>query len=77
MVESSHKTPWPRPSKRLQVDVADVIQHIIVMTRDSTNDEQFVVVEQCSMSGATFWYGSRDCWLCPVGSLEIKYNQVG
>lgn len=72
MVESSYKPPRSGPSESLEIDVADIIQHIIVMTRDSTYDEQFVVMEERCMSSTAFRYGSRDCWLCPVGSLQIK-----
>lgn len=77
MIKSSYKTPWPGPRESLEIDVADVIQHIIVMTRNSANDEEFVVVEKCCVSRSAFRNGSRNYRLCPVGSLEVEYDEIG
>lgn len=77
MVKSAHKSPWPRPGECLEINVANVIQQIIVLTRDASNNEQLVVVEQCRMSRSAFGNGTRHGWLGPMGSLQIENYEVG
>lgn len=77
MIESANKAPWSGPGEGLEINVAYVIQHIIVMACYSSNDEQFVVMQKCRMSRSAFWNRTRHGWLSPVGSFEIEDDEVG
>lgn len=77
MVETTDETPGARPSKGFQVNVADIIQHIIVMTCDSADDKKFVFVEQGGVTGAAFRNGASHLGLCPVSGLEVENDEIG
>lgn len=77
MIESTNKLPSPGPSKGLEVEVADIVQYVIVVPSNSTNDEQLVFVQDCGVSCSTLWYRATDARLRPMGGFEIEYDEVG
>ena len=76
VIEPANEPPCPRPGERLQVKVAYVLQHIVIVTGDASHDEQLVFVQDGRMPSSTLRYRPRDLWLCPVGRLEIEDYKV-
>ena len=77
MVEPSNKSPCSGPGESLQVEIAYVIKNIIVVAGYSSNYKQFIFVENGSMSCSSFRDRPGDCWLGPMGRLEVKYYEIG
>lgn len=77
MIEATNKSPCSRPGECLEVEIANVVQDIIVVPSDSANYEKFVFVEHGSVSGSSFWNRAGHGRLCPVRSLQVEYNEVG
>jgi hypothetical protein len=77
MVESSNKSPCSGPGEGLQVEVAYVIKDVIVVTRNSSNYKQLVIMKDSCVSCSTFGNRPRDCWLCPMRCFEIEDYEIG
>jgi hypothetical protein len=77
MVKSAYETPSFGPGERLQIQITDVVKHIVVVTRDSPNNEQLILVQNSGMSCSAFGYMSSNSRLSPVSRLEVENDQVG
>lgn len=77
MIEATNKAPCARPCECFKVEIANVVQDIVVVPSDSANYEKFVFVEHSSVSGSSFWNRAGHGRLCPVRSLQVEYNKVG
>lgn len=76
MIESLHEAPRAGPGHGLEVEVADVVQDVIGLARQSTDDEQFVLVHNSGMSSTALGDGALNIRLCPGVSLEIEDDHI-
>jgi hypothetical protein len=72
MIEPSDKAPRLGPCKRLQIKETYVVEHIIILARDTAYHEELVFVENSSVSSPTFRDGARHLGLSPKGCLQVK-----
>lgn len=77
MIKATNKAPCPRPRECFKVEIAYIVQDIVVVPSDATNYEKLIFVEHSSMSGSSFWNRASHCRLCPMCSLQVEYNEVG
>jgi hypothetical protein len=42
----------------------------------ATNDEKLIIVHNCGMARSALGRQATDLWLSPVGSLEIKDDNI-
>lgn len=77
MIEATNKAPCPRPCECFKVEIAYIVQDIVVVPSDAANNEKFVFVKHSSVSGSSFWNWASHGGLCPVRSLQVEYNEVG
>jgi hypothetical protein len=77
MVESADESPCPRPGKGLQVQIAYVIKDIIIMASNTSHNKELILMKNSRVSCTSFRDRSSDCWLCPMGCLEIEDYEIG
>lgn len=77
MIESSNKSPCSRPSESLQIQVAYIIENVIVMPGYATYDKKLIVVENCSMSGTSLRNRSRNGRLSPMSRFQVEDYKIG
>lgn len=77
MIETTDKPPRLGPSECLEVEVAYVIQDVIILTSNATNDEEFVFMQDSSMSRSAFWDRAGHLRLGPVRGFEIEDDEIG
>lgn len=77
MVESADEPPRPRPGERLQVQVTDILQHVVIVTGDAADDEQLVFMQNGRVPCAAPGDGAGNLRLRPVSVFEVKDNEVG
>jgi hypothetical protein len=77
VIESANKSPGLGPSECLEIQVAYVVENIIVLAGDATNDEELVLMQNGSMSRSTFGNMAGNLWLGPVSRLEIENYKIG
>lgn len=76
VVEPANEPPRPGPCKRLQVEIAYVFQHVVVVARYATHYEQLVFVQDGRVPSSALGYRPGDLGLCPVGRLQVKDYEV-
>ena len=76
MVKPTHKAPGPRPGVSFEIQVTNVVQDIVVVSRDAANDEEFVVVKNSSVPCAALGERPSDLRLGPVCRLEVEHDEV-
>ena len=69
MVKSTDKAPRPGPGVRLEIQIANVVQNIVVVAGNTTNDEQLVLVQDSGMPSTTLGNGPMDLGLGPMSGL--------
>lgn len=77
MIKATNKAPCPRPCECFQVEIAYIVQDIVIVSSNAANYEEFVFVEHSSVSGSSFWDRAGHGRLCPVRSLQVEYNKIG
>jgi hypothetical protein len=77
VIEAADKAPCLGPRERLEIKVADVVQHIVVLASDATNDEQLIFVKHRGVSCSALGNRARYQRLCPMRSLQVEYDEVG
>jgi hypothetical protein len=77
MIESTDEAPCLGPGKCFEIEVANVVQDVVVLTRDTADNEELVLMEDRCVSGSAFGNGAGDLGLCPVRCLEVEDDEIG
>lgn len=77
MVEAANEAPGLGPRPRLQIEVADVVQYIVILTRDSTDYEEFVLMQNGGVSSSPLGNRAGHWRLSPVRCSEVEHDEIG
>lgn len=77
MIETTNEAPRTRPCECLEIEIAYVIQNIVVVPRYTSDYKEFVIMQNGSVPSSSFWNWPMYRRLGPMSCLEIEYNQVG
>ena len=76
MIETANEPPCLGPCKRFQIQVANVIQYVIVLTSNTANYKKLIFVKGGRMSCSALWDRSGYLGLSPVCRLKIENDEV-
>lgn len=77
MIKAGCEAPCPRPGPRFQIQIRQVVENEVILSRNSANDEKLVFVDNGSMAGPTPWSWTPNFGLGPSSGGDVEDNNVG